>query len=186
MKTPAFIVVLAAALLMMTSCGEAAKQTKTLYGHQWWPVHASGSIDDGLFSSSWDGPLDKNGCIIVNMVHKKYPELSYQTEIYYSALDFSKKNQGFCYLDIRSLAEIKQGKYLKFEIKDGMIYFEQTDKNGRGTGKMGEGLPIKFSSDTKVQIGNVTYQEYKAWLKEHPMFALELGWSEMIPVAVYE
>ena len=185
MKRFASLILISASILSLVSCSQAARQTKTLYGHQWWPIHASGQYEDERFSASWDGPLDKNGCITVRFVHKKYPELSYETELNYPALDFSKTKQGFCYLDISSLAEIQQGRYLKFEIKDGKIFFEETDSNGRGTGKFGEGLPIKFSDETKVQIGNVTYQEYKAWLKEHPMFALELGWSEMIPVAVY-
>lgn len=187
MKTMRFIITLLTSLFVLASCSEATKQTKSLYGHQWMPVHATGSYEDDYYSASWDGTLNKNGGIMVTFHNKNYPELTYEQEISYQALQFSKKNKGFCYLDITSLYEIKKSKWLQFKIEKGLIYFEETSETGRGTGNFGEGLPIKFLDDENVKIGDVTYQDYPAWYQNHkPSSTVELGDNPYeLPIAIY-
>lgn len=164
-------------LLLLPSCGDL-KQVRDLYD-DWWPVRASGSAENDYFSASWDGDLGIHGDIVVKYVDKTDPRLFYEETRYYPALSFSKKEKAYCTISIQSLGNRQTGKYMKFKVEDGKIYFEKPNKSGRGSGEFDDGQDLTFLSDDRVKIGNVTYERYDVFKARHPdvfkSLAAELG-----------
>lgn len=155
------------ALLLLSSCSDF-RQTRNLYD-DWWPVHASGSFDNDRFTANWDGDLDIHGDIVIKYVSKQNSSLYYEDTKYYPAYRFTKKGKTFSTISIESLSQpYNILKNLKFEVKDGVIYFEKPNERGKGTGEFDEGQPLKFIDDNTVQIGNVKYQRFKYFKESHP------------------
>ncbi len=161
-----FVLPLLSILLLTASCGDLSLQ-KDLYG-DWWPVHASGSRSNDVFSATWDGDLGIHGDIVVTFVNKNNSSLSFEDRLYYPMLSFSKKRKAYCTVNIESLGDMKAGRYLKFEVKDGKVFFEKTNDTGKGTGEFGEGQDLTFLQDDVVRIGKVTYERYAYFKSKHP------------------
>ncbi|MBR0223816.1 MAG: hypothetical protein IJL93_06025 [Bacteroidales bacterium] len=179
---------LLASLLLFSSCSDM-KQRNDLYG-DWWPVHASGSADNEKFTAKWDGDLGIHGDIVIKFVNKNNADLSYEETRYYSALSFSKKRKAFCTISLKSLGEMKSSSYRKFEVKDGKLYFEKTNSNGKGTGEFGDGQDLSFINEDVIRVGNVKYERFAYFKNKHPEvfkpFA-EMGFDlETIPVLFVE
>ena len=190
MKTKSFIALAGILLFVLTSCGEQQSFTKKITG-DWWPVHASGSIDNDVFSAKWDGALGEHGDIEVKYISKSDPSRVVKQVVFYPALSFgkdSRKNDAMRYLDIRSLYDIKAGKYLKYKASDGKIYIEKTNENGTPTGEFDDGHPYSFPDKNTLKIDNVTYQSYSYYKETHPRNPVtEISDdSGLIPVMVYE
>ena len=173
------------ALLLISSCADF-RQTKDLYD-DWWPVHASGTFNNGKFSAKWDGDLGVHGDIVITYVSINNPSLSYDDTKYYPAYQFSKKKKAFCTVTIESLSDMHAlTKFLGFKVKDGTIYFEIPNERGKGSGEYDEGHPLKFINDDTVQIGDVTYERYKVFKDKHPevfKYAAEMGFDlDRLPV----
>lgn len=154
------------ALLFAPSCSDFNLQ-KDLYG-DWWPVHASGSAENGQFAATWNGALGVHGDIVVKFVNKNNASLNYEDTRYYPMLSFSKKRKAFCTVTLESLGDMQASRYRNFEIKDGTIFFEKGDKNGKGTGEMDEGHALTFMEEDVVKIGEVTYERYAYFKSKHP------------------
>ena len=191
MKTKTLIALASCFLLMIAaSCSEQQTFTKKITG-DWWPVHASGSIDTDVLSAVWDGDLGEHGDIEISYVSKSNPERVIKQVRFYPALSFGKdnrKNDAMRYLDIRSLYEIKAGKYLKYKIEGGKIFIETTNENGTPTGEFGEGRTYKFIDKNTLMIDQVKYQNYNYYRETHRKSTVaELSDdSGLIPVMVYE
>ena len=85
MKTKTLIALASCFLLMAAvSCSEQQSFTQKITG-DWWPVHASGSIDNEVFSASWDGDLGERGEIQITMVSKSDPSRIVTSMKYYPA-----------------------------------------------------------------------------------------------------
>lgn len=169
MKHLSHLFLLLVSLLACSACADL-RQTKNLYD-DWWPVHASGTFDNGLYSAQWNGDLGLHGDILVKYVSKNNPSLSYEDTRYYPAYQFSKKKKTFSTVSIESLGDTHTLlKNLKFQVKDGMIYFEIPNDRGKGTGEFDEGRSLKFLDDNTVQIGDVKYQRYQYYKDQHPDF----------------
>lgn len=164
-KSVYFFAMLSAAFLL-ASCSDFKLQ-KDLYG-DWWPVRASGSVDNDQFSATWDGNLGVHGDILVTYVSKKNPNLSYEDTRYYPMLSFNKSQKKFCTVTLQSLGDMRAGRYRKFEVKGGQIFFEQANDQGKGTGEFGEGEDLTFLEDDVVKIGKVTYERYEYFKSKHP------------------
>ena len=160
-------------LLLLPACSDV-KLTNDLYD-DWWPVHASGSYDDNRFTARWDGDLGIHGDIKVNYVNKNNASLSYDDVVYYPMVSFSKKRKAFCTVTLQSLGDMRQSKYLKFEVKDGKLFYEKSDERGKGTGEFGEGQDLNFLSGDVVRIGNITYERYSYFKTRHPEIFKELA-----------
>lgn len=190
MKTKSLIALTGIFLLLLTGCSEQQSFTKKITG-DWWPVHASGSIDNDVFSASWNGDLGEHGDIEVSYVSKSNPSHIVKQYIFYPALSFgkdSRKNDAMRYLDIRSLYEIIAGKYRKYKVSDGIIFIETVNDNGTPTGEFDQGHPYAFIDKNTLKIDDVTYQAYSYYKETHPRNPVsELSDdSGLIPVMVYE
>ena len=183
-KKSLLLLTMIAGVLALSSCSEDVRITKNLYD-DWWPVHASGSLENEYYKATWDGDLDKYGGIIIKVVHKTNPALSYEMTQYYPALIFKKKPDTFCYAYIQNPREIETSKQLKFYVEDGLIYMETMTDTGRGSGKYAEGRPISIKDKDFLKIDNVTYQRYSAYRAEHPSTTTELAPGDRIPVMIY-
>jgi len=180
-----FILSMAAGMLLLGSCTESSSNNK-LYD-DWWPIHASGSMDDGYFTASWNGDLDSFGAIGVIFTSKTDPNLTYNQFVYYKALSFSQERKAFCYIDI-STRDYKASKYLDFYIKSKKIYFEKLNDVGRGNGEYEEGQDFKFLDNDHIQIGTVQYERYSVYYENRVRnrtseYAPVEG---RIPVMIYE
>lgn len=175
--------ILSALLLSLFSCSDL-KQTKNLYG-EWWPVHASGNFENEQFTAKWDGDLGIHGDITVTYVNKKNAILSYDDVRYYPMICFSKKQNAYCTITIQSLGDMRSGKYLNFEVKDGKVFYEKADERGIGTGEFDEGHELKFLGDDVVRIGGVTYERYAYFKSKHPEIFKSLagaGFNLTLPI----
>ena len=191
MKTKTLIALASCFLLMAAvSCSEQQSFTQKITG-DWWPVHASGSIDNEVFSASWDGDLGERGEIQITMVSKSDPSRIVTSMKYYPALSFGKdnrKNDALRYLDIRSLVQIKEGKYLKYKIDNGLLFIETTNENGTPTGEFDSGHPYKFMDKNTIKIDDVIYEEYSYYKETHksnPVVEISDD-SGLIPVMIHE
>jgi len=191
MKTKTLIALASFILLTVAaSCSEEQAFIKKITG-DWWPVHASGSVDNDLYSATWNGDLGEHGDIEISFTSKTFPDKVIKQVLFYPALSFgqdNRKNDALRYLDIRSLYEIKPGKYLKYKVSNGTIFIETTNENGTPTGEFDEGHPYKFLDKNNLQIDNVIYQNYAYYRETHrKTTAAEIGDdSGLIPVMVSE
>ena len=190
MKIKALLLVSTISLVFLSACSEEQQFTKKIEG-QWWPVHASGSIDTDIYSAKWDGDLDEHGSIEVSYVSKSNPSTVIKQRKFYPAFIFGKdnrRNDAVRRLDISNLYEIKASKYLKYKVEDGNLFIEKVNENGTPTGEFGEGQPYKFKDKYNLMIGNVTYMEYTRYRELHPhSISTELsGDSGLIPIKIYE
>lgn len=188
MKIKSLIVLAGLCLLFMTSCSEQQKFTKSIKG-DWWPVHASGSVDNSIYSAQWNGDLGEHGEILVSFVFKSDPSKVTKEYVFYPALSFGKDNRNNDAVrkaDISS-REIKASKYLQYKVEKGIFYLEKTNENGTPTGEFDEGRPYKFIDENTLQIGTVTYESYTYYRQTHRNSMTELGDdSGLIPIFVYE
>lgn len=155
------ILALSLIVAVLSSCSEQ-RMAKKLSG-DWWPIHASGSYEDNVFSAKWDGDLDDHGSLVVQYKSKTQEGKIYNKTIYYSALSFTKdarKNDAVRYISLRNLYEISRSGYMKYYIEDGKIYLEKANEEGKGSGEYMEGQDISFPNDYTLKIGNVTYESY--------------------------
>ena len=157
---------LLAGFFLLSSCSDL-KQQKELYG-DWWPVHASGSLDNEQFTARWDSDLGVHGDIVITFTDKKNPKLTYEDTQYYPMLSFSKKQKKYCTVSLQSLGDMKASRYRSFEIKDGKISLEKAGSNGRGNGEFTEPMDLTFLEDDVVRIGDVTYERYAYFKNKHP------------------
>ena len=182
---PVLFLSLIASFLLLSACSEDFKLTKSIYT-DWWPVHAVGSSESDLFSASWNGDLDKHGNIEVTFKNKNNPSVTYTQTISYMALSFSKSREKFCYIDLND--NYASSRYLKFEIKDGMIYMEKLRDDGGKAGEMEDGKPIELKDENILVIGGVTYQKYSYYKDTHPnQFKSSIFQeNERIPILSYK
>ena len=131
------------AVLFLSSCADTSIK-RQLYD-DWWPIHATGTFDDGYFTASWDSDLGARGGLFITFTNKTDPSLKYDDVWYFDALSFAKDRKTFQYISIRNL-DYETSRALKYYIKDKKIYFEIKNEAGRGTGEYGEGKDIKFSA----------------------------------------
>ena len=136
--------------------------------------------------SSWNGDLDKHGNIEVTFKNKNNPSVTYTQTISYMALSFSKSREKFCYIDLND--NYASSRYLKFEIKDGMIYMEKLRDDGGKAGEMEDGKPIELKDENILVIGGVTYQKYSYYKDTHPnQFKSSIFQdNERIPILSYK
>lgn len=189
MKIKSFIALASLCLLFLTACSEQQEFTKNIEG-DWWPVHASGSLEDAIFEAHWDGDLGEHGEILVTFKSKSDPSISQKSYIFYPAYSFgkdSRKNDAVRTIDLSS-RDYKASKYLQYKVEEGILYIEKTNENGTPTGEFDNGRPYKFLDKNNLQIGTVTYQAYAYYKETHRNSTVsELsGDSDRIPVLVYE
>lgn len=185
MRTKPILFLALLAGLLFCSCSQDAVDTKNLYD-DWWPVHATGSIQNDLFTAQWDGDLSRSGAIEVTFVSRTNPNLQYTDTRYYPAYSFRKSGKDFCTIDISS-RDFPASRYLKFYLKGGKIFFEVPKENGTGSVTYGEGVDFRFLNDDMIQFEGVTYQRYSVWYASHKPEASDLlGNGERIPVMIYE
>jgi len=173
---PITLISFLAGLLFLSAC-EDAKITRNLYD-DWWPIHATGSFDDGHFTAKWDSDLSTRGGVQVTFTSKTDPSLNYNRTLYYSGLSFASDRKTFQYITIKDL-EYEGSKSLKYYVKDKKIYFEIMNEAGRGTGEYQEGKDLKFTSDDRILIDGVTYERYSAYVVR----TATGGSSEKIPIS---
>ena len=149
-----------AGLLLLTACQDTSIK-RNLYD-DWWPIHATGSFDNGHFTANWDSDLGARGGLIITFTNKTDPTMQYTDTWYFKALSFAKDRKTFKYISIQNL-DYETSRALKFYVKDKKIYFEIMNDAGRGTGEYEEGKDIKFISDDRVLIDGVTYERYSAY-----------------------
>ncbi len=185
MKTKSLIILAGLFLFFCTSCSEQHSFTKKITG-DWWPVHASGSMDNEVFTASWDGDLGDHGEIIVVCTSKDNPSLTVKKTVFYPALSFSKdtrKNESVRTVDLSS-RDLKTSNYLKYKVENGTFYMETVSAEGTPTGEFGEGQSYKFLDDNTLKIGNVTYEAYSYYRKKHQSNSIvEMGGdSDYLPI----
>lgn len=175
------------AVLFLSSCADTT--IKRNLADDWWPIHATGTFDDGYFTASWDSDLGARGGLFITFTNKTDPSLKYDDVWYFDALSFAKDHKTFQYISIRNL-DYETSRALKYYIKDKKIYFEIKNEAGRGTGEYGEGKDIKFLDDDRVLIDGVTYERYEAHVRRlaaekdatRPLITPE----GRIPVSIYQ
>ena len=89
------------AVLFLSSCADTSIK-RQLYD-DWWPIHATGTFDDGYFTASWDSDLGARGGLFITFTNKTDPSLKYDDVWYFDALSFAKDHKTFQYISIRNL-----------------------------------------------------------------------------------
>lgn len=190
MKFKALLVSATVLLALLASCSEESSFNKKIPG-DWWPVHASGSLETDVYTASWNGDLDEHGSIEVTYVSKSNPDITVKQRRFFPALRFGKdnrKHEAMNYLDIRNLTNIKAGKFLKYKVENGTLFIEKTDENGSPTGELDQGHPYKLVDENTLTVDQVTYQIYDYYKKMHPYNPVVdiSDDSGLIPVMEYE
>lgn len=148
-----------AALLLLGSCQDTDIK-RNLYD-DWWPIHATGSYDDGYFTARWDSDLGARGGLAITFTSKTDPSYQYTDIWFFDALSFASDRKTFQYISIKNL-EYESSRSLKYYVKDGKIFFEIMNDAGRGTGEYEEGKEVKFLTNETMLIDGVTYERYAA------------------------
>lgn len=180
------LLALLSALLLLGGCADM-KMTRDLYD-DWWPIHATGSFDNGHFTANYDSDLGARGGLIITFTNKADPSMQYTDTWYFNALSFDKNRKNFKYITIKNL-QYESSRQLEYYIKDKKIYFEIMDEAGRGTGEYEKGKDIKFIGDDRVLIDGVTYERYAAYRlrkaldKDEKLLPIEP--DGRIPISVY-
>ena len=160
---PLFLILLTG--LMFSACSEDSRMTKNLYD-DWWPVHATGSIDNDPFSAKWDTDVNPYGNVTVEFKHKSNPDLHYTQVFNYPALSFDKKKETFKYYYLNE--HYRASTTLKFYVKDGNLYLEKINPDTqRGSGAY-DSKPLSFIDKNTLKLGDVTYQRYSEYKKNNP------------------
>ena len=151
-------------LLILVGC---EKMSSVDLQGSWAPVYASGSTDGEQYISTFDGPIDRDGYLLVTFVSKTNPDENFEASVLFPGIRFFQEEgkDVFIYYFNRVVSgdSSEFGIPLMYKIRSGKIYRELpvviNNSYKEGSGEFDEGTIISFQNDGQLRIGNITYSK---------------------------